>query len=157
MTTTDQLNANTTATDTDADSELAVSGVTHDPVTGARTEVLPPPPGTDSDQEPAPHVTTELPAAPDQGSPEGGAEAKPPFIQRTWVRITGGVLAIALLLGAGFGVGWAAHDASEGTSELARGAPAMHDDRQPPGAGDVPGEGQLPFPGDDLDAGQSGT
>ncbi len=39
------------------------------------------------------------------------APAKPPLLRRTWVKVTGAAVAAVLLLGVGFGAGWAANGA----------------------------------------------
>lgn len=65
---------------------------------------------------------------------------KTPFLRRTWVRVAGAILAALLLLGIGFGAGWAASSAS-GPDFDGPGDSEMWDDRD-----DMPGR-----PGDHSD------
>ncbi len=92
--------------------------------------------------------TRPVPPAPADGPGEPArVPARPPIIQRTWVRVTGAVAGGILLVGAGMGIGWglAGHDrgwdlaaqSGPGTHDIGRGAPG--DMPAPDGHGFGPG------------------
>jgi len=110
--------------------------------TAATTPMPPQPPAPEQPAAPQPGA-----AAPKKSSvkTEKTTEKKP-VAQRTWVKVTGGVAAAVVLLGIGFGSGWAVSDAVE--PELA-GNPGDSETWQP---GDEPGD----RPWQDDDSGDSG-
>lgn len=118
--------------------------------TAATTPLPPQPQPIPQPQAAATPVEPVVGAAPvAQASPD--TPAKPPFLRRTWVRVTGAAVAAVLLLGVGFGAGWAA-----GGARAFPGAPVgwSHDDDVMPGQ---PGDGSgRPGPGMPDDGQQGG-
>ncbi|MBD7956239.1 hypothetical protein H9651_01130 [Microbacterium sp. Sa4CUA7] len=84
--------------------------------TAATTPLDSPEPAAPAEPAHAPTAEAAAPAAPAEPvhptQPTTDAEKKP-FMQRTWVRATGAAVAGVVLLGVGFGAGWAVSDAVE--------------------------------------------
>lgn len=110
--------------------EATSTGVTSDALTGTATAVLD-----------TPRYEEGIPEELQSGTEEPAAPRRP-FITRTWVRLTGGILASALLFGGGFGVGWVARDPQAGP-EVGQ---VQFDDLPSDGGfgGGMPGDGSLP-------------
>ncbi|MFK4834751.1 hypothetical protein ACI3KY_03360 [Microbacterium sp. ZW T2_14] len=114
---------------------------------------------------PQPPLVTATPST-DAGATTDGAPASAdagatPLLRRTWVKVTGAAVAAVLLLGVGFGTGWAASSAGSSAAGPAGwnqggNAPAWPDDgadeHERPGPGDRHDGGPGGAPGQDDDS-----
>src|SRR4051794_20718433 len=99
-----------------------------------------------------------IPTVPQQplpsGAPPAATPAAVPFWRRTWVRIAGAAAAAVILLGVGFGIGWAASGADDHGFSADQGSDGRLPGGPPQGE---PGHGDGSLrPGDDRRGGHPG-